>query len=53
MDEEKAKNKQLEKNREKLIRERTPIHSKVPTELFYKNYDNIKWDSKTKKKKEK
>lgn len=37
--EDKEKNKQLEKNREQLIRERTPIHSKVPTELFYKNYN--------------
>ncbi|MFA5154018.1 MAG: hypothetical protein WC554_15820 [Clostridia bacterium] len=36
--EEKAKNKQLEKNREQLIRERTPIHSKVPNDLFYKNF---------------
>jgi len=49
-DKEKQKNKQLERNREQLIRERTPIHSKVPSELFYKNYDNIKWDSKTNKK---
>jgi hypothetical protein len=35
------KNKQLEKNREKLIRERVPIHSKTPNELWYKNYDRI------------
>ena len=39
MDEDKAKSKQLEKNREKLIRERVPIHSKVPSELFYKNFN--------------
>jgi hypothetical protein len=37
--EDKVKSKQLEKNREQLIRERTPIHSKVPSELFYEHYD--------------
>jgi len=40
-DKEKAKQKQLEKNREQLIRERTPIHSKVPSKNWYDNYDRI------------
>jgi hypothetical protein len=40
-DKEKAKQKQLEKNREQLIRERTPIHSKNPNKNWYDNYDRI------------
>jgi hypothetical protein len=35
----KEKKKQLAKNREKLIRTRVPVHSKVPTKEYYKNYD--------------
>jgi hypothetical protein len=49
MDEERKKQKQLEKNREELIRERTPIHSKVPTDKYYNNYDKIKWNHKKEK----
>jgi hypothetical protein len=40
-DKEKVKQKQLEKNREQLIRERTPIHSKNPNKNWYDNYDRI------------
>jgi len=49
MDEEKRKKKQLEKNREKLIRKRVPIHSKVPNDNWYRNYDKIKWDKRNEK----
>lgn len=37
----KEKKRQLEKNRERLIRAQVPIHSKVPTKEWYDNYDRI------------
>lgn len=36
---EKEKKRQLEKNREKLIREREPIHSRTPNQNWYDHFD--------------
>jgi hypothetical protein len=37
----KEKERQLAKNRERLIRQHTPIHSKMPSQEWYQNYDRI------------
>lgn len=38
---EKDKKRQLEKNREKLIREREPAHSRTPNQNWYDHFDEI------------
>ena len=46
----KEKKKELAKNREELIREREPIHSKTPNQNWYDHYDKTFRKKKRKKK---